>query len=119
MLSRADMVEFIGLAWFDMVQFGMRLHVVPTQIELSRPGLDLWCKHSISKHYTCTIVNPVLLVNIYLHTESNCKYNLFLSQLKIMLLTPFVWFFRNVLKKPNSAFELTMASSMESSPPGL
>ena len=88
MLSRADTVEFIGLAWFDMVQFGMRLHVVPTEIELSRPELDLCGKCSISKYYTCTIVNPILLVNMYLHTESDCKYNLFLSQLKKMLLAP-------------------------------
>ena len=119
MLSRADTVEFIGLVWFNMVQFGMHLHVVPTQIELSRPGLDLCGKHSISKYYTCTTVNPILLVNMFLHTESNCKYNLLLSQLKKRLLAPFVWFFRHVLKKANFAFELTMASSMESSPPGL
>ena len=82
------MVEFIGLAWFDMVQFGMCLYVVPTQIELSRPRLDLSGKCSISKYYICTTVNPILLVNMYLHTESNCKYNLFLSQLKKILLAP-------------------------------
>ena len=94
----------MGLAWFNMVWLYMCLHVVPTQIELSRPRLHLWCKRSISKHYTCTTVNPILLVSIYLHTEFNCKYNLFLSKLKKILLAVFLRFLTSLCVHANRGY---------------